>query len=193
MIDVGTSVISAKTELYRIDIDDENYIHHIKVHLSHYSESLIFVQNFNFHETLLSEILLNFLDIFLSKLQNILDYFNIGRSQFCRILGWKFEILHFLPILKIQNLSSNWVLKPICGKKGGFQQCVFRIFGKSLNSFTQPLTFFRLVMLNTLVFGLNNSNSTDFTGKIKWIMAVLRIQQVRFHILVVLEALYHED
>ena len=64
MIDVGTSVISAKTELYRIDIDDENYIHHIKVHLSHYSESLIFVQNFNFHETLLSEILLNFLDIF---------------------------------------------------------------------------------------------------------------------------------
>ena len=88
MIDVGTSVISAKTELYRIDIDDENYIHHIKVHLSHYSESLIFVQNFNFHETLLSEILLNFLDIFfLSKLQNILDYFNIGRSQFCRILG----------------------------------------------------------------------------------------------------------
>lgn len=64
VIDVGTSVISAKTELYRIDIDDENYIHHIKVHLSHYSESLIFVQNFNFHETLLSEILLNFLDIF---------------------------------------------------------------------------------------------------------------------------------
>ena len=88
VIDVGTSVISAKTELYRIDIDDENYIHHIKVHLSHYSESLIFVQNFNFHETLLSEILLNFLDIFfLSKLHNILDYFNIGRSQFCRILG----------------------------------------------------------------------------------------------------------
>lgn len=29
-IDVGLSVISAKTELFRIDIDDEEYIHHIK-------------------------------------------------------------------------------------------------------------------------------------------------------------------
>ena len=31
VIDVGTSVISAKTELFRIDIDDENFIHHLKV------------------------------------------------------------------------------------------------------------------------------------------------------------------
>jgi len=31
-IDVGLSVISAKTELFRIDIDDEECIHHIKVH-----------------------------------------------------------------------------------------------------------------------------------------------------------------
>lgn len=30
-IDVGLSVISAKTELLRIDIDDEECIHHIKV------------------------------------------------------------------------------------------------------------------------------------------------------------------
>ena len=29
-IDVGLSVISAKTELFRIDIDDENFIHHLK-------------------------------------------------------------------------------------------------------------------------------------------------------------------
>lgn len=34
VIDVGTSVISAKTELYRIDIDDENFIHHLKVTFS---------------------------------------------------------------------------------------------------------------------------------------------------------------
>ena len=31
VIDVGTSVISAKTELYRIDIDDETFIHRLKV------------------------------------------------------------------------------------------------------------------------------------------------------------------
>ena len=30
-IDVGSSVISAKTELFRIDIDDETFIHHLKV------------------------------------------------------------------------------------------------------------------------------------------------------------------
>ena len=30
-IDVGSSVISAKTELFRIDIDDESFIHHLKV------------------------------------------------------------------------------------------------------------------------------------------------------------------
>ena len=30
-IDVGTAVISAKTELFRIDIDDETFIHHLKV------------------------------------------------------------------------------------------------------------------------------------------------------------------
>ena len=30
-IDVGTACISAKTESYRIDIDDETFIHHLKV------------------------------------------------------------------------------------------------------------------------------------------------------------------
>lgn len=30
-IDVGVAVISAKTEMLRIDIDDEEFIHHIKV------------------------------------------------------------------------------------------------------------------------------------------------------------------
>ena len=29
-IDVGMAVISAKTELFRLDIDDENFIHHLK-------------------------------------------------------------------------------------------------------------------------------------------------------------------
>ena len=30
-IDVGQAVISAKTELFRIDIDDEAFLHHLKV------------------------------------------------------------------------------------------------------------------------------------------------------------------
>ena len=30
-INVGTAIISAKTEMYRIDIDDEECIHHLKV------------------------------------------------------------------------------------------------------------------------------------------------------------------
>ena len=30
-IDVGTAIISAKTEQFRIDIDDEECIHHLKV------------------------------------------------------------------------------------------------------------------------------------------------------------------
>ena len=30
-IDVGTAIVSAKTELFRIDIDDEECIHHLKV------------------------------------------------------------------------------------------------------------------------------------------------------------------
>ena len=30
-IDVGQAVISAKTELFRIDIDDEAFLHHFKV------------------------------------------------------------------------------------------------------------------------------------------------------------------
>lgn len=33
-INVGTSIISAKTEMYRIDIDDEECIHHLKVSLA---------------------------------------------------------------------------------------------------------------------------------------------------------------
>ena len=31
IIDVGSAVISAKTEVLRIDIDDEECIHHLKV------------------------------------------------------------------------------------------------------------------------------------------------------------------
>ena len=30
-INVGTAIISAKTEMFRIDIDDEECIHHLKV------------------------------------------------------------------------------------------------------------------------------------------------------------------
>ena len=33
-INVGTAIISAKTEMFRIDIDDEECIHHLKVILS---------------------------------------------------------------------------------------------------------------------------------------------------------------
>ena len=33
-INVGTAIISAKTEMFRIDIDDEECIHHLKVTLS---------------------------------------------------------------------------------------------------------------------------------------------------------------
>ena len=32
-INVGTAIISAKTEMFRIDIDDEECIHHLKVRI----------------------------------------------------------------------------------------------------------------------------------------------------------------
>ena len=32
-INVGTAIISAKTEMFRIDIDDEECIHHLKVQI----------------------------------------------------------------------------------------------------------------------------------------------------------------
>ena len=34
-INVGTAIISAKTEMFRIDIDDEECIHHLKVRILH--------------------------------------------------------------------------------------------------------------------------------------------------------------
>ena len=52
-IDVGMAVISAKPELFRLDIDDENFIHHLKASetkdfglwLEHFQQHRFFRQN----------------------------------------------------------------------------------------------------------------------------------------------------
>ena len=48
-INVGTAIISAKTEMFRIDIDDEECIHHLKVILSLITVLIIRVYLNSFH------------------------------------------------------------------------------------------------------------------------------------------------
>ena len=47
-INVGLSVISAKTELCRIDIDDEECIHHIKVRLGGAQQQYVLILGIDF-------------------------------------------------------------------------------------------------------------------------------------------------